>query len=186
MQINVCLIVLKLCLTLLSTLFQLGYNCEWAVPRENQHCGLRIDPDQLKHAAQVNPDWHFSPPVDFLLQESFLYTCIPLRRNVSARISLRGLRRLIWVDALRIGHNVGFLAERLIFYKQQICCKRLCKVLEENMEICYKYISLIIEYSWKHFDEMKTNASPFFFHDDFSSLSAIHIISMYHSKLLKK
>ena len=36
-----------------------------------------------------------------------------LRRNVSARISLRGLRRLIWVDTLRRGHNVGFLAGRL-------------------------------------------------------------------------
>ena len=32
---------------------------------------------------------------------------------MSARISLRGLRRLIWVDALRRGHNVGFLAGQL-------------------------------------------------------------------------
>ena len=39
-----------------------------------------------------------SPPVDFPFQESLLYTSIPLRRNVSAQISLRGLHRLIWVD----------------------------------------------------------------------------------------
>ena len=34
--------------------------------------------------------------VDFLFQESLFYTSIPLKRNVSARISLRGLRSLIW------------------------------------------------------------------------------------------
>ena len=50
-----------------------------------------IDPDQPKHAAQANPDRHFS------------------RRNVSARIRLRGLRRLIWVDTLHRVHNVSFL-----------------------------------------------------------------------------
>ena len=66
------------------------------------------------HAAQAYPDKHFSPPVDFLFQESLLYTSVPLRRNVSARISLRGVRRLIWVDTLRRAHNVGFLVERLI------------------------------------------------------------------------
>ena len=58
-------------------------------------------------------DRHFSPPVDFLFHESLLFISIPLRRNVSARISLRGMRRLIWVDTLRRSHNVGFLAERL-------------------------------------------------------------------------
>ena len=75
---------------------------------------LSIVSDQLKHAAQANPDRHFSPPVDFLFQESLLYTSIPLRRYVSARISLRGLRTLIWFDTLRRGHNVGFLAGRFI------------------------------------------------------------------------
>ena len=77
-----------------------------------------IDQDQPKHAAQANPDSHFSPPVDFLFQESLLYTSIPLRRNVSARISLRRLRRLIWVDTLRRVYNVGFLVERLIYIDQ--------------------------------------------------------------------
>ena len=72
-----------------------------------------IDPDQPKHATQAYPDRHVSPPVDFLFQKSLLYTSIPLRRNVSARISLRGQRRLIWVDTLRICHSVGFLAGRL-------------------------------------------------------------------------
>ena len=73
----------------------------------------------LKHynwfdmAARDNPDRHFSPPVDFLFQESLVYTSIFMRRNVSARISLRGLRSLILFDALRRGHNVGFLARRL-------------------------------------------------------------------------
>ena len=58
-----------------------------AVPQENQHYGL--DPDQPKHAAQAYPDGHFSPPVHFLFQESLLYISITLRRNVSARISMR-------------------------------------------------------------------------------------------------
>ena len=62
----------------------------------------------LTHAAQFNPDRHFSPPVDFLFQESLFYTSFNLRRNVSVRISL------IWVDTLRREHNVGFLGERLI------------------------------------------------------------------------
>ena len=56
----------------------------------------------------------FSPPVHFLFQETFVYTSISQRRNVSARISLRGMRKLIWVDTLRRYHNVGFLAGRLI------------------------------------------------------------------------
>ena len=75
---------------------------------------LSIDPDQHKHAAQAYPGRHFSPPVDFLLKESLLHTYIPLRRNVSARISLLGLRMLIWIDTLRRVHNVGYLVERLI------------------------------------------------------------------------
>ena len=54
-----------------------------------------MDPDQPKHAAEANPNRHFSPPVYFLFQETLLYTSIPLRRNVSARISLRELRKLI-------------------------------------------------------------------------------------------
>ena len=48
----------------------------WAFLRENQHYWL-CDPDQPKHAAQAYLDWHFLPPVDFLFQESFLYT-VPL------------------------------------------------------------------------------------------------------------
>ena len=73
-----------------------------------------IEPVQPKHAAQVYPDRHFSPTADFLFQESLLYTSIPLMRNVLARIWLRGLRRLIWVNTLRRGHNVVFLAGRLL------------------------------------------------------------------------
>ena len=75
-----------------------------------------IDLDQSKHAAQANPDKHISPSVDFLLQESLLYTYIPLRLDVSARISLRGLKRPIWVEILRRGHNGGFLAGQLIYH----------------------------------------------------------------------
>ena len=55
--------------------------------RENQHCGLCM----------------------------LLYTSISLGRNVSARFSLRGLRRLILVDALRRVHSVCFLVEWLNF-----------------------------------------------------------------------
>ena len=80
----------------------------------NVDSALSIDPDQPKHAVQAYPDIHFSPPLDFLFHESIIYTYIPLRRNVSARISLRGLRRLIWDDTLRRGHNVGFLTGWLI------------------------------------------------------------------------
>ena len=74
---------------------------------------LSIDLDQPKHAAQAYPDIHFSPPEDFLFQESLLYTSTPLRRNVLSRISMRGPQRLIWVDTLRRDHTVGFLVERL-------------------------------------------------------------------------
>ena len=36
-----------------------------------------IVPDQSKRAAQAYPDNHVSPPVDFLFQESLLYTSVP-------------------------------------------------------------------------------------------------------------
>ena len=56
-----------------------------------------------------------SHPLDFLFHESFLYTSIPLRRNMPAQISMRGLHRLILVDTLRRIHNVGSIVERLIY-----------------------------------------------------------------------
>ena len=68
-----------------------------------------MDSDQPMYAAQAYPDIHFSPPVDFLFQETLLHTSTPLRWNVSARIGLRGLCSLIWIDTLRRGHNDGFL-----------------------------------------------------------------------------
>ena len=74
-----------------------------------------IDPYQLKHAAQASPDRHFSPPVDFLFRNHYSIPLILLRWNVSARISLRGQRKLICSDTLRRVNNVGFLLERLIF-----------------------------------------------------------------------
>ena len=43
-------------------------------------------------------DRQFSTPVHFLFQKALLYSSIPLRLNVVARISMRGLRKLIWVD----------------------------------------------------------------------------------------
>ena len=81
---------------------------------KKQHYGLCVKyrPEQPKHAEQVYPNRLFSPPVDFLFQESLRNTSILLRRNVSARISLRELCRLIWIDTLRRGQNVGFLAGR--------------------------------------------------------------------------
>ena len=75
-----------------------------------------IDPDQPKHVAQANPDRYFSPSMDFLFQESLLYTSILLRRNVSARICMRGLRRLFWVGSLRKVLNVDFLVEWFHMY----------------------------------------------------------------------
>ena len=56
---------------------------------------LSIDTDQCKQIAQANPDRHVSPSVDFMFQESLLYIYIPLRRNVSVRIKLHGLLRLM-------------------------------------------------------------------------------------------
>ena len=76
---------------------------------------LKYRPNQSKHAAQADPGRQVSPPVDFLFLESLLYTSIPLRGDVSARISLHGLRRLIRIETLRRDHNVGFLVERLIY-----------------------------------------------------------------------
>ena len=71
---------------------------------------LSIDPDQPKHATQANPerDRHFSPPVDFLFQESLLYTSIPPETECVGP-------DLIWVDTLRRDHNVGFLEGRHIY-----------------------------------------------------------------------
>ena len=96
------------CLTILT------WSYTQAVPRENHHYGL--DPDQYQHAAQDNPDICFSPPVDFLFQESLLYTSILLRRNVSARISLlRGLRRPIQGDTLPRIRNAWLFQESLLY-----------------------------------------------------------------------
>ena len=53
----------------------------------------------------------------FPFQEALLLTFIPLRWNLSARISLRGLRSLICFDILRGVHNVGFLTELLMSWK---------------------------------------------------------------------
>ena len=35
--------------------------------------------------------------------------------NISIRVSMRGMLRMIWVYTLRRDHNVGFLAGRLIY-----------------------------------------------------------------------
>ena len=78
------------------------------------HSAKSIDPDQPKHAAKANLGRRFSSPVYFLFYETLIYTSIPLRRNVSTRISLCGIRRVIWIDTLRSVHNVRFLLERLI------------------------------------------------------------------------
>ena len=78
-------------------------------PIENNVTKGEID----QNAAQAKPGRFFLLPVVILFQESLLYTSIPLRRNVSIRISLR---RLIWIDTLRRGHNVGFFLERLFSF----------------------------------------------------------------------
>ena len=95
-----------------------------------------IDPDQPKHAVQAYPERHFSPPVDILFQESLLNTSNSLRRNVSARISLR---RLICVDTLRTDNTIGFLVERLKYLQsefdlqiQDIPHARLCAWYTRN------------------------------------------------------
>ena len=73
----------------------------WTVHKESTR-------NQPNHTAQAYPDIHFSLPADFLFRESLLYTSILLRRNVSARISLRGPCILIWVDTLRRVHTLVF------------------------------------------------------------------------------
>ena len=82
--------------------------------RKQTVCTLRKVSTRISLSMPRRLTRHLSPPVDFLFQESLLYTSIPLRRNVTARISLREPRRLIWVDTLRRGHYVAFLAGRLI------------------------------------------------------------------------
>ena len=52
----------------------------------------------------------------FCIRNHYSIPLSSLRRNVSARISLRGLRRLMWVDTLRRGNTVGFLVEWLIWH----------------------------------------------------------------------
>ena len=84
----------------------LSTNSIWAVPRENQPYELCV---------KYRPG-----SIDFLFQKSILYTSIPMIRNVSARIRLRELRRLIWVYTWRINLNVRFLVERLICFWGQI------------------------------------------------------------------
>ena len=49
----------------------------------------------------------------YLSQESLLYISIALRRNMSARIILRGLHRLVCPAILSRVHNVGVRVERL-------------------------------------------------------------------------
>ena len=121
---------------------------KWAVPREHQHCGLCVK-YQPKHAAQANPDRQFSPPVDFLFQDSLLLTSIPLWRNVSARISLHELR--IWSGSI---HNAGcimlaFLVERLV------CTRQVNNLSEFNVYFLkceMRSVAVIsLKYCWKIF-----------------------------------
>ena len=49
----------------------------------------------LSMLRRITRTYIFHPLVDLLFQKSLLYTSIPLRRNVSARINLRGLRMVI-------------------------------------------------------------------------------------------
>ena len=79
-----------------------------------------------------------------MFQESLLYTSIPLKRNVSARISLRGQRRLIWVDKLRRCHNVCFLAGRLIYYYRRL----LHRYHRARGLVTYPVWSVITLYMW--------------------------------------
>ncbi len=72
----------------------------------------RINLDRLQ-AAHATLGRHFPTPGDFLFQESLLYTSIPKRLKVSARISLRGLPRLVSVNIVYQATNVGLLAEWL-------------------------------------------------------------------------
>ena len=77
--------------------------------------------------------------VDFLFQESWLSTSIPMRRSVSAQISLRGLRRLIWVDTLRV-HNAGYLVQR----SYDVCGTGL---IQASIHICLEFIELCFSMS---------------------------------------
>ena len=83
--------------------YNIDYN-DRAVPRENQHCGhgVQYRPGSAKicHTDTFNLLW--------ILRFSSHYS-IPMRRNVSARISLRSVCRLISVDTLRRGHYCFFL-----------------------------------------------------------------------------
>ena len=84
------------------------WKSNWAVPWENQHCGLCVKYrlGQPQHVALANQDKHFFATSGFSV--SGLYTSISL-----AQISQRRLR---WVYTLCRVHNVCFLVERFNYW----------------------------------------------------------------------
>ena len=59
---------------------------------------------------------------------------------MSVRVCLRGILRLIRVDTLRLGHNVGILAEGLNY--KEVLMLQVCYAEVDNSCICkshYKY-----------------------------------------------
>ena len=90
----------------------------------------------------------------FCFRNHYSISLSPLRRNVSARISLRGLRRLIWVDTLRRGHYVGFLAGLCSF-----CSGRDINTFWQSD----KFFSMTSFYLLSHCFSI-TNIKGFYFH----------------------
>ena len=91
----------------------MGYGEKYNMSRPTRKLTFWTQP---KHAAQANPQRTLFASCGFNVSGiSTLYLSILLIRNVSARISMRRLYRLIWVDTLSIVYTVRFLVERLIY-----------------------------------------------------------------------
>ena len=80
----------------------------WPLRKESTRISLSM-PRRLTRADNFRLLWIFC------FRNNYSIPLSPLRRNVSARISLRGLRRLIWVDTLCRGHNVDFRGKAQIY-----------------------------------------------------------------------
>ena len=101
------------------TMFRLLYESF----HKNQHHGLCVEYRPVISAG-LSGKTHFASCVFSVsgIITLYLYTSIPLRRNVLARIC--GLCRLILVDILRRVHDVGFLVEQHIYI--YIACLHEC------------------------------------------------------------
>ena len=105
----------------------------------------------------------------FLFQESLLYTSIPWDGMCwPGSVCAHCVRRLIWVDTLRRGHIVCFLAGLLIFscyatltisFIQQFCNHTTLKTCRQMFGKITVHKGIIVQYSSNHWG--KRRVSPY-------------------------